>query len=309
MPKLNTDGSAVSTLTTLEIYRVASDRSQPAPLDSKLFAQSAQLWKSIPKEVLATYPPGEKLVFSDTFQDSESHEVFQRSFHYAIKVINNKKQGAGLSNIVSIAVFPLPNPPENLRVASLGEQHIELIWDVPALNSDGTSVTAPPQFNVYRSIDRQPPGTRLNQAPINENRFKDESSELGKTYSYTVRVVVETPSGLVESEDSQGLEVMNADTYPPKPPVEVAAISSGQGISLVWLPNTEPDLAGYWVYRSRPDKQFQRLNEQLLATASTIDKSVEKGQTYFYRVKAVDLKGNESEFSEEVSDAVDPLGK
>ena len=97
----------------------------------------------------------------------------------------------------------------------------------------------------------------------------------------------------------------NADTYPPKPPAEVTAISSAQGISLVWLPNTEADLTGYWVYRSGPDKKFQRLQDQLLTTASIIDKSVEKGQTYFYRVKAVDLKGNESEFSEEVSDTVE----
>ena len=64
-------------------------------------------------------------------------------------------------------------------------------------------------------------------------------------------------------------------------------------------------MAGYWVYRSGPDKKFQRLQNQLLTTASIIDKSVEKGQTYFYRVKAVDLKGNESEFSEEVGDTVE----
>ena len=140
---------------------------------------------------------------------------------------------------------------------------------------------------------------------MKESSFKDQSIELGKSYVYSVRPVVETPSGPVEGEDSQPLEVTNADTYPPKPPTEVTAISGGQGISLVWLPNTEPDLAGYWIYRSGPDKKFQRLQDQLLTTASIIDKSVEKGQTYFYRVKAVDQKGNESRFSEEVSDTVE----
>ena len=304
LPKLNTDGSAATTVATVEIYRLATDHHQPAP-DSKTFAQSAQPWKSIPKQILDTYPQGMKLSFSDTFQEFEAHDVFQRSLHYALRVVNNKKQSAGLSNIVSLSIIPLPISPENLRVVSLGEQHTELGWDIPTLNNDGTPVPPPALFNVYRRVDPQSPETRLNAAPVKEGRFRDESTELGKSYVYSVRPVVETPSGSVEGEDSQPLDVTNADTYPPKPPAEVTAISSGQGISLVWLPNTEADLAGYWVYRSGLDKKFQRLQDQLLMTASIIDKSVEKGQTYFYRVKAVDLNGNESELSEEVSDTVE----
>jgi hypothetical protein len=66
LPKLNTDGSAATTVATVEIYRLATDRNQPAP-DSKSFAQSAHLWKSIPKQVLDTYPQGIKLS-SDMFQ-------------------------------------------------------------------------------------------------------------------------------------------------------------------------------------------------------------------------------------------------
>ncbi len=304
LPKLNTDGSAATTVATVEIYRLSTDRNQPAP-DPKSFAQSAQVWKSISKQVLATYPEGTKLSFDDTFEEFAGHEVYQHSLHYALKVVNNKKQEAGFSNIVSLSVIPLPTSPVNLRVVSLGEQHIEIGWDIPTLNTDGSAVKPPTQFNVYRRADAQAPETRLNQSIVQEGRFKDESIELGKTYVYSVRPVVETSSGAVEGEDGAPLEVANPDTYPPKPPAEVTAIASGEGISLVWLPNTDADLAGYWVYRSGQDKKFQRLQDQLLVTASIIDKSVEKGQTYFYRVKAVDLKGNESEFSEEVSDTVE----
>ena len=258
-----------------------------------------------PNRVLATYPEGTKLSFDDTFEEFAGHEVYQHSLHYALKVVNNKKQEAGFSNIVSLSVIPLPTSPVNLRAVSLGEQHIEIGWDIPTLNTDGSAVKPPTQFNVYRRADAQAPETRLNQSIVQEGRFKDESIELGKTYVYSVRPVVETSSGAVEGEDGAPLEVANPDTYPPKPPAEVTAIASGEGISLVWLPNTDADLAGYWVYRSGQDKKFQRLQDQLLVTASIIDKSVEKGQTYFYRVKAVDLKGNESEFSEEVSDTVE----
>jgi len=304
LPKLNTDGSAATTVATVEIYRLATGRNQPAP-DSESFAKAARLWKSIPKQILDTYPQGMKLSSSDTFQEFEAHNVFQRSLHYALKVVNYKKQSAGISNIVSLSVIPLPISPENLHVISLGEQHTEIGWDIPKLNIDGSAPKTPIQFNIYRRADSQAPGTRVNQSLVKEGCFKDESIELGKSYIYSVRPVVEMPSGSVEGEDSQPLEVTNADTFPPNPPAEITAISSGQGISLVWLPNTEVDLAGYWVYRGGQDKNFQRLQDQLLTTASIIDKSVEKGQTYFYRVKAVDLKGNESEFSEEASDVVE----
>lgn len=304
LPKLNTDGSAASTVAEVQIYRLTTDFNQAAP-DSKTFAQSAQPWKSIPKQILDTYPQGMKLSISDTFEEFGTREVFQRSVHYALKVVSKKKQDAGLSNIVSLSIVPLPVSPENLRVISLGELHIELGWDIPKLNLDGTPVNPPVQFNVYRRVNLQSPETRLNPSPLKESRFKDEAMELGKPYVYSVRPVVETPSGSVEGEDSQPLEVTNADTYAPKPPAEVTAISSGQEISLVWLPNTEADFAGYWVYRSGLDKKFQRLQDRLLTTASIIDKSIEKGQTYFYRVKAVDVKGNESDFSEEVSDTVE----
>jgi fibronectin type 3 domain-containing protein len=263
------------------------------------------LWKVIPKQVLATYPEGTKLSFDDTFEEFAGHEIYQRSLYYALKVINKKKQEAGFSNVVSLSVIPLPTSPVNLRVLSLGERHIEIGWDVPSLNADGSAVKLPVQFNAYRRADAQAAETRLNQSLLQEGRFKDESIELGKTYLYSVRPVVETTPGAVEGEDSPLLEVTNPDTYPPKPPTELTAIASGEGISLVWLPNTDADLAGYWVYRSGQDKKFQRLQDQLLLTASIIDKSVQKRQTYFYRVKAVDQKGNESEFSDEVSDTVE----
>ena len=105
--------------------------------------------------------------------------------------------------------------------------------------------------------------------------------------------------------DSDQVEVTNKDIYPPKPPSEVAAISNGETISLVWSPNTEPDLAGYAVYRSGPEKKFERITETLITTASWMDSSVVKGQIYFYRIKAIDQKGNASDFSEEVSEKVE----
>jgi fibronectin type 3 domain-containing protein len=71
-------------------------------------------------------------------------------------------------------------------------------------------------------------------------------------------------------------------------------------VELVWTANTEKDLAGYYVYRREDGEQPRRLNKELLRTPILRDASVQPSHTYFYRVTAVDLSGNESQPSEEV---------
>jgi hypothetical protein len=303
VPRLNTDGSAATTLSQIEIYRLATNSTQPTELSLESFGQAADKWKSISRDEFDKFRQGDRIVVLDTFPNSSFSQALR--FHYAVKAVNRKHQDAGLSNLVSLSLFVVPMPPNLLR-SELAEKSITLHWEPPALNNDGSKVTALPHFNVYRSSDdRLAAVVRLNQASVDRNTFKDESIELDKTYYYVVRSLIDTPSGPVESGNSKVLAVINSDTYPPKAPAEVTAVSGGQFISLVWLPNTEPDLAGYRIYRAGADREFRRLNEDLIPTASTIDKTVQKGQTYLYRVQAVDLKGNESEFSEEAGESVE----
>ena len=305
LPKLNTDGSAATTLVRVEVFRLSTDSSQNSRPDKAFFVRSALKWKVFQEDDFDSHREGGKIVLTDTLLDAESGKVFGATFSYAVKVINRKKQDAGISNIVSVGVLPAPNPPEGLR-AALTEHCIELSWEPPTLNIDDSPVKDSIQFNVYRAANPKiPVGDRLTQTPTAGRSFRDESMELGKSYCYVVRAVLETAAGSVESFDSKKLEVINSDTYPPKPPLEVTAISNGELISLVWLPNSEPDLAGYLVYRSGQDRDFKRLNETPIVTASTIDKTAEKGQTYIYRIKAVDNHGNVSDFSEEVNEKVE----
>jgi hypothetical protein len=303
VPKLNTDGSAATTLSVVEIYRTNSNSARPVVTPGQ-FRESAEIWRRLPKDEFGKFQEGEKLVLIDSLAEFPTFPVGAQ-LHYAIRTVNHKKQDAGLSNFASLQVLAVPRPPENLG-PTVAERSITLSWDTPALNIDGSPVTERPQFNVYRSLD---PGfasaLRLNGTPVLDSSFTDESIELDRTYYYRVRSLGNLHANPVESDASKVIEVTNRDTYAPRAPTEVTAVSNGQVISLVWLPNTEPDLAGYWVYRSGTDRKFERLSEGLLTTASTIDKSVESGETYFYRIQAVDLKGNASEFSVEVSETVE----
>ncbi len=84
-----------------------------------------------------------------------------------------------------------------------------------------------------------------------------------------------------------------ADTYVNQP-----------SVSLSWTPNSEPDVAGYEVYRSDSSGgAYAKAHSGIIARASWTDTGVSDGDTYFYKLRAVDTADNASAFSAE-SDAV-----
>ncbi len=98
------------------------------------------------------------------------------------------------------------------------------------------------------------------------------------------------------------------DKFPPAAPAGLQAVFSGLAqqpfIDLTWTPNTEPDLAGYNIYRHAGSEPPVKINPELVKTSSFRDARVSPGMKYFYLVSAVDLRGNESDKSPETSETV-----
>lgn len=87
---------------------------------------------------------------------------------------------------------------------------------------------------------------------------------------------------------------------PPDPPQNLT-------IDLAWDPNSEPDLAGYNIYRSDTSGSgYLRLNSNLIPDPFYVDDTVVAGQTYYYVVTAVNLSALESGPSNEVMIVVPP---
>ncbi len=92
------------------------------------------------------------------------------------------------------------------------------------------------------------------------------------------------------------------DTTPPAPPTGLVATAGDGSVDLGWNANSEPDLAGYNVYRATgPGGPYTRLNGPLVLATSYSDAGVNNGTTYYYVVSAEDASGNESGDSNEVS--------
>ncbi len=85
------------------------------------------------------------------------------------------------------------------------------------------------------------------------------------------------------------------DTTPPGAPAGLTVSRSGAGAHLAWAANSDPDLAGYEVFRGGSSTgTFALACDSLLPAPSFDDPSLANGGAAWYRVVALDLSGNAS---------------
>jgi len=107
-----------------------------------------------------------------------------------------------------------------------------------------------------------------------------------------------------DSDDS-----FEPDIDPPAIPRGVISITGDEQVVIEWFPNGERDLAGYQIWRSEDDDNFDLLAEVSEDTSRYVDRDVRNGVTFFYAVSAFDLDDNESDLSPElVVDTPRPSG-
>jgi len=89
------------------------------------------------------------------------------------------------------------------------------------------------------------------------------------------------------------------DDEPPAVPRGLHSTTGDEEVMLLWYENTEPDLAGYRIYRSfAPDGPYTAIGETNLDYF--LDYGLANGQTYYYAITAFDSDGNESDLSYEI---------
>jgi hypothetical protein len=232
---------------------------------------------------------------------------------YRVRTRASKKRASLDSNAVTVHVFPVPQRIATVD-AKVTETSIDLSWP-PVSHTSGGDPIAVAQYHIYRGeLDPRThdPATKdvlrekWNAPPAllaspEAPTYRDTQFDFDKTYVYIVRSVTAASGNPLESSDSEPLLLTPKDTFPPATPREVVAAvlvnpeGGAREVDLSWSINTEPDLAGYRVYRGEKESdQGSLVTPDLLLSPAYRDTTVVPGHTYWYRVTAVDRSGNES---------------
>jgi len=181
-----------------------------------------------------------------------------------------------------------------------------IVQPAPTAAAPGETLPAAPvRYNVYRDVEPDPfalpdpaghlpwtesSPTPINPAPLDAMTFAD-SVEFNREQCYTVRAVRGTPPNVVEGDPSMPNCFIPVDVFPPAAPIRLVAVADEGGISLIWEPNPEPDVAGYLVLRGEAsDATLQPLTTTPVSEARFRDTHVSAGKKYVYAVVAVDSR-------------------
>jgi hypothetical protein len=257
-------------------------------------------------------PEGQQATFTDKLPATLQSANPTSNVTYAVSVLNSYGRSAGLSNKVQVPAAPTLPPPSDFQ-AELTADGVRLEW---------TPIPPPPEIPglrfVYR-IYRREQGTNKDAiageipvAPESPANLLDHSFEWEKTYAYRATVatlgVAANGERQVEGDDTPPVTIVAHDLFPPAVPTGLQAVFSGPGqklfIDLVWTPNSDSDLAGYNIYRHEQGASPVKFNSELIKAPAFRDTQVLSGHQYFYSITAVDVRGNESPYSEEGSETV-----
>ncbi len=147
------------------------------------------------------------------------------------------------------------------------------------------------EYRVYRLAQSESKPALV--ASVKSGEYADTQIQYGRAYEYTVQAFVAGGNSEAESEPSEPVAITPEGRFPPAVPEGLAAVAGVSSIEVSWNPDGEPDLRGYYLYRSVNGGPFEKIGDAL-ATPAYSDRAVESGKRYRYQVSAVGQRGHES---------------
>lgn len=262
--------------------------------------------------------PGVNGAYTDTLP-APLAENMPRPLTYFVELDNRKGRTAGLSNPAHVLAGEAPTAVHGLS-AEMRREGVLLQWNFAPAGAAPTdlrlqrTLLTPPAKNPKQGALAQPveplQQSLLVEADAHPDRALDTSIHFGETYEYRAQRIART------TIDGQTMELAGPlsapvridaiNKFPPAVPRGLAAVATAgengaaPAIDLNWQPNTEPDLAGYIVYRqdvnaAGASTAWRRISpQQPVVGPGYDDPGVEPGHTYAYSVSAIDQQGHES---------------
>ncbi len=272
------------------------------------------------------FSPGADGVFTETLPQPLAAGA-PRPLTYFIELTNRNGRSAGLSNGAVVLAGEAPGPVAGLT-AQVRKDGIALRWtpDHAAAQEPTRAVirlhrklltpsTAKPTQGPLAPPPEPDEQSLLVDSGAQSGRTLDKEIRFGQVYEYraqrVARFAVDGQTLELAGELSAPIRVEAMNVFPPAVPTGLAAVATAgdsgtePSIDLNWQPVTDPDLAGYAVYRREKEGIWQRISHaQPIVPPAFHDAQVQPGHTYSYAVSAIDQGGHESARSIETEETV-----
>ncbi|HLK06396.1 MAG TPA: fibronectin type III domain-containing protein [Candidatus Angelobacter sp.] len=232
---------------------------------------------------------------------------------YTVLAEGHNGKSFGLPNRVSVPLVPNLPPPQKVAARAV-PTGVMISWEESGSAQPSPNAQTQYVYKLMRRLQGAKDPVLVTQLHVSDHpaSFIDTGIEWEKSYQYWIVSVTvwqdENRKGEIEGEDSPVVDVLAHDSFPPAVPTGLEAVYSPAAqnsfIDITWTANTEPDLAGYNVYRHGENESPVKINSDLVKTPRFADPGIQQGMKYFYSVTAIDLRGNESSKSEETSESV-----
>jgi len=327
-PKTSASGQALDGIKAVEVYedvQPAPATGKPQPLDLKVFSPNAKKVFQVTDADVGASTFGDRLIFSMPLPPGAMTPVVPpapktppktptpaptppakpgttpttptapaapapppeprpAARFYAVRTVSKNGEKSDFSNQVSL--IPKNPPPGPEQVSTTASPDGVLVEWTPVSSALG--------YAVYRrNAQEKGHGQPVHSGGAGEKSWLDNTAHFGQSYIYAVTSFNDRDP-FIESAFTSEREIHYLDRFPPPPPTELVGLGETGRIRLVWKASDADDLAGYIVYRRGPQGEFKRITAQALTAAEYVDTDVKAGETYSYRVTAIDQTGNES---------------
>ncbi len=268
-------------------------------------------WTAVPDEDLsgyAVYRNGGRLN-ADVITAAEyiDTDLVQGTYQYAVRSVDRAGWESLPSNTVTLEV-DLDPPAARILTPQNGVAVADLVTVLgTAYSRDDFKI-----YRLYAGEGAAPSGWQLiGQSPVPASYGmlgQWDTVALNSGQPYTLKLEAEDLSGNVGTHQV----TVTVDNQPPAAPVLVSAVSQGSlssAADVVWLANSEPDLAGYLLYRNDDPANAAGSavgdpTPHLLAATAYTDANLPDG-TYEYYLQAMDKARNLSLPSNRLSVTID----
>lgn len=209
------------------------------------------------------------------------------SYFYIIRSRNIVGVESSDSRVILATTKGPPQAPTNVQAIDRQPRKIPLAWTA-APNPEVVG------YAVYRASEPNGPFVQIDYISGRQTQqYVDDGSwdsplESDTTYWYRLRSV-----NVVDVQSPDSITVSATTKAAPKPVTGVRATSGlFRRIKLEWLPNPEPDIQAYEIYRGGVESNINSRVSSVEPEVTTYnDTSLGDSRTYWYQIRAIDRDG------------------